>query len=250
MPTIKYNAMAIFMMTAIMISCGHQADENFENMLNITGVVRNEADHIELTVNRTYNMDEPANSEMDSAIVMLFNNDYSDTFIGQYAGYGGFFWIDTVPVNAGDTYNLMIAADGYDTVYGQTTVPDDYQIIYPLSGDTMTLLDTLLFTVGKGIEDYQIECWVEEYERGFYYYFPNFENDSIIGFPVFVFSDFVQQFDTTTLFTFMVIGYDSNYYNYHYFYDSDDPPQCGVSGGIGLFGSAWVRSVDVYLKVN
>lgn len=239
---------AIFAVMLTVVFCERATDEIFEHRLNVTGVLRNDAGYFELTVGRTYGMDEPADFDLDSITVLLFDSSYSDTFTAEHV-YWELFRIPGVPVAAGATYNLTVSVDGYDTIFGQTTVPGDYQILNPLPGDTITVQDTIVFTVGKGIEDYQILCLIGEHGEGFYYYFPNFSNDSLISFPVTAFSEFIEQFDSTLLFTFRIVGYDSNYYNYHYFYDSDDYPQCGVRGGIGLFGSAWVKSVEVYLKL-
>ncbi len=245
-------ALLIITLTFILLQsgCNDRSAENFENIVNVCGVVRNEASYIELAVDHTYNMDEPEGSYLDSAIVMLFNSDFSDTFLGQWFFYD--YRVYGIQVSAGETYNLMVAAEGYDTLYGQTTVPGDYQILSPLPGDTITVDDTIVYTIGHGTKDYQIWCYyyTGEWNEGLVYGFPNFSKDSIMKIPLAVLSEFIEPLDTNIVCTFEIAGYDSNYYNYHYFYDSDDPPQCGVKGGIGLFGSAWVRSVDVYLKVN
>lgn len=228
------------------IYCWRGPDDDFEPMLNVCGVLRNETNSFKLLVDRTYRIDEQPDFDQSRIAVFLFDSSLADTHVASLVSYDDkqYHEIRGLQVNAGATYHLMVYADGYDTVFGRTTVPGDYHILTPSDSDTITVLDTLVFTVGEGVAEYVIECIGEQLWSQYYVYPDSNDDDSIISLPLYLFPPYSQTVK------FIINGHDSSIFNYFHYYDSDDPPRCGVTGGIGLFGSAWVKSVDVYLKVD
>jgi hypothetical protein len=47
-------------------------------------------------------------------------------------------------------------------------------------------------------------------------------------------------------YTIYIASYDSNFYEY-YLVEGDSIKQAGVTGGVGLFGSTWIRTASTYV---
>jgi hypothetical protein len=224
-------------------ACEHE-ENTFQPMLNIHGVLRSDCGGQRVLLNRTYSMDEPEQFDLGNALIVLTGGGLSDTML-----YFSEDYFDGYPylLAPRTTYQIMAYAEGYDTLYGQTTMPGDFEIIWPVPGSTVGFDDTLVFTASEGAREYQIAC-IDAYNATDYFWWviwPSAEPESLFKFPLSIFSI---QFGMG-YYKLMVLACDSNFFDYEYYY-KDDPPQCGVKGGIGLFGSMWVKKVDVYLKVN
>jgi hypothetical protein len=216
-------------------------------MLNIHGVINNHLYGVqEIDLSRSFDMNEQENFDLEDAQVILSGGGLCDTmFCSSYYPQGGTFMAYPFELLPRTAYQIMIYAEGYDTLFGKTTTLGDFNIMLPGASDTIGINDTIVFSASEGAREYQIV--VERNLGGSFYWviWPSAEPESMFKLPLTIFSDFLSEGE----YFLRVNACDSNYYDYEYYY-GDDPPQCGVEGGIGLFGSMWVKQVDVYLKVN
>jgi hypothetical protein len=222
-------------------ACEH-AESTYIPMLDVHGVIRNDCSNQTIVLSRSYNMNEKEYFDLENALVILAGGGLCDTMVNyssNYFGSSNFF------ISPGTPYQIMIYADGYDTLYGKTATPGDFTIINPHPGDTVDLNDTIIFSASEEAREYQIAAINAWDHYDYWIIWPDAEPESLFKMPLALFSTVVSEGE----YTLKVYACDSNYFDYKYYY-GDDYPQCGVEGGIGLFGSAWVKSVPVYLKVN
>jgi hypothetical protein len=183
-------------------------------------------------VDRTYRLEEQSGLPIDDALVVLSGNGFIDTLVFNYANYR--YWTSPFGIAPLDTYQLMVAKDGFDTVTAVTTVPGYFTILYPWYSDTITLQDTMV--IGRSANAAVYSC--------FFWYEPA-PLDSLIQIPIGEYLDS----PPPGRYAITAVAYDSNVYEY-YFTEDDSIRQAGITGGVGLFGSTWSAHSSAYLIVE
>jgi hypothetical protein len=222
------------------MTCERSAVETYDPQLNIYSVLH--SDHVSqsVIVDRTYRMDEPAGDFIDDALVILSSWASVDTLTFDQGSNA--YWAYNVVVQPLSEYSLTVARDGFDTVHAHTTVPGPFTIIYPQHYDTVTFNDTIVLTISDSAAVYGVSFGDE---FGMFFEVPD-TTDSLMLLPL------AQVFSGWSPGNFFcriwVAACDSNFYHYYEAFDHD-PEKTGVTGGVGLFGSLWIESVDMFVSI-
>jgi sulfur relay (sulfurtransferase) DsrF/TusC family protein len=225
----------------ITLSCEQTAVDVYDPVLNIYCVLEGDKQVHEVLVDRSYKMDEPDMLFVDDAMVVLSGCGETDTLL--FADSSCTYFSDPITIQAGSTYTLTVTKEGFDTLLGTTTIPDRFDILFPHDGDTLTLLDTLSF-----VRDTVTFLFTISVPEVFFTYMAAwFDTDSIIGVPLYALFD---DPPVASGYNYLKItAYDTSFCDY-FFWEKDSLMQQGVENGVGLMGSAWVESVEVYVDFS
>jgi hypothetical protein len=224
-----------------MLRCPTTAEEAYEPELNIFAVVCYENTYQEITVDRTYRPDEAPQPYVDDAIVVLEGDGLIDTcfFSSHRAAYGT---RRTFPIHTGSKYRIQATRAGCATLVGETFVPGDFVVSNPRAYDTLDLSDTIVMTTGQGTALYSIAAELDISRRSVLWFRCN-RPDSLVAVPISYLVTDTSWHDVAVEIT----AFDPNFYKYHYEL-ADSVMRAGVTGGVGLFGSAYVKRIPVYLR--
>lgn len=239
-PAFIYVLMCLIVVT---ITCGTVEENIYDPEFNVYGIMYNGHSYQRLVVDRTYRMDEPSESYLDDALVILSIDGRSDTLEFLYDIYPfGTYYAWDFSIDPATTYELTVSKEGMDTLYGMTTVPGDFSILNP-DFDTLSLSDTIVFTRSQGAALYICTCGYDDYpgHSARFYYIPD-PDDTI---EALVLGDYFYGIPSGW-YPFSIDACDSNYYEYIW-KRTDSTYACGVTGGVGLFGSSWTVSKQFYI---
>jgi hypothetical protein len=222
----------------LFMACGQIDDGIYDPEFNVHGVLYSWKSIHEIIVDRTYRMDEPSEPFVNDAAVILFCGLFRDSMI--FNGTTSRYQSSAHPIQPGITYEILVAKDGFDTLWGITTVPDSFSIVNPVL-DTLSLTDTLKFTRSAGSMFYSLSILelTTYLEYSFWYHADSADTQTIILGTLL--------YDIpTSVYEISVTAYDTSYE--HYYYGSSDSLRAeGVTGGVGLFGSCWTESRQFYI---
>jgi hypothetical protein len=205
-------------------------------------------------INRSYAIDDPFDTVFPDVNGVAWRGD--DTWPLLSAGRDIYA---TSPLQSrpspGDTFGIRIARSGFDTVYGHTVVPDSFRVLFPRDGDTVTMSDSMVWTRSRNCAGYYMSF--RSVDRGdTFYYDAAITNDTTGGnFDSLVFK--LPQMVFLYLFepgrhTLRIYALDSSYFDW--VNAGGFGPGAGtgettrLSGGLGVFGSGFGDSVEVYVK--
>jgi len=220
--------------------CEKSAVETYDPQLNIYSVLL--SDHVSqsVIVDRTYKMDEPTGPYIDDALVVLSSWSSIDTLT--FDDGSNAYWAYNVIVQPLSEYSLTVWRDGFDTVHARTRVPGPFTIVYPEHYDTVTFNDTIVLTTSDSAAVYAVSFGDE---FGMFFEIPD-TSDSLMRIPL---SHVFAGWSPGNFFCrIWVAACDSNFYRYYEETDSD-PHETGITGGVGLFGSLWIESVDMFVSM-
>jgi len=219
-------------------ACPKTPETNFQSQLNVFGVVRSDQDVQEVAIDRTYAMDDSTDYDLQKAFATMSSDTTCDTFFN-LEGKDFMVIQSAEPLHM---YKIMVAADGLDTLWGETTLPGAFTFIFPQSGDTVFNDDTILIKKSWGGKVYEFRLYQNDTIPFMVMSFPDFLPDTLFRFPV---SELYLGEGYNRM---QIAAYDSNFFNYQYQYGSNEYPQFGVKGGLGAFCSAYVNSVNFYFQ--
>lgn len=228
------------MLILLFIACDAVTVDEYETQFNVYTVLKNRS-YNEVYVDRTYTIDEPSAPYIDDALVTLSMSNSVDTlaFDTTYSRYIKWY----MDIQPGTTYYLEVSKQGLDTLFGETTVPGEFEFINPWN-DTITLEDTVIFSRSNGsFVYYCIFTSAESYESDEFWLKPD-TLDSLVKIRV---GDYIGNLPTGNC-RILVTAFDRNYYKYT-FEPDDSLRQAGVTGGLGLCGSAWREDITLYLDI-
>jgi hypothetical protein len=222
-----------------MIGCDAVTVSEYETQLNVYLFLKY-ADYTEAFVDRAYRIDESSEPYLDDAFVTISTDNTVDTLIFDepYERYIKWF----MNIQPGTTYYLEVSKQGFDTLFGETTVPGDFEFLNQ-PGDTITLEDTVVFTRSKGAIAYY--CLFKRTHTTNWLWLKPDTLDRFIRIRV---GDHIGS-PPEGFCEIRVTAFDRNYYEY-YFEPVDSLMQAGVSGGLGLCGSAWQEEITLYLDLH
>ena len=237
----RYNKKAtysILLPVLVFIACDGVIVNEYETQLNVY-LHLNNYQGTEAFVDRAYKIDEPAEPYLDDALVTISSGNRIDTLVFdelllKYTNY-------YMNIFAGSTYYLTISKQGFDTLYGETTVPGRFYFLNQPQ-DTITLEDTIIFHRSEGAILYY--CVFERpHQTNWLWLKP----DTLERFIKIRVGDHIGS-PPEGICELRVTAFDRNYYEY-YFEPVDSLMQAGVTGGLGLCGSAWQESIILYLDL-
>ena len=233
-----YSHILILIITLMIVSCGQVEESIYDPEFNIYAVLYSWNPIHEIIVDRTYRMNEPSELFVDDAAVILFCNVFRDSLV--FNGTTNRYQSSPHPIQPGTTYEVLIAKEGFDTLWGVTTVPDSFSIVNPVM-DTLSLHDTLLFTRSEGSTAYFLSLLelTTFLEYSFWYHADSADTQGII------LGDLIYSIPSS-VYEISVTAFDSNYTQYN-FGPFDSLRAAGVTGGVGLFGSSWTVYRQFYV---
>ncbi len=243
----RSRAIVLALMTIVLwfAACPKDRQADFKPELNVFCVANPYGDLFEefFVIDRTYAIDEEAVYDLEDALVVVSDSARSDTL--HYIGGDLFGWLHNIQGFPRKSLRLMVVAEGLDTLRGETTVPGIFQVISPVPGDTFGPGDTLVLTKSQGALMYAI-CW-DYFPSSLCFYFPDYVPDSIVEIPIewLNHGDYPPQEGPCS---FEIAAYDSNYAEYKMHWETNTYPRYGVSGGLGVFGSAYTKTVFFYYR--
>ncbi|MEO0077712.1 MAG: DUF4249 family protein [candidate division WOR-3 bacterium] len=250
------RALMLLVVLAAM-SCEVSPADRYEPVLNVHCMLICGDTYPEVWVNRTYALDETVVPYLDGVTVRLWRG--ADTWHfrpGEY--HSQYRSADRVRAVPGDTFGLMVAHPEFDTVWGQTVVPDTFSILWPRLGDTVRLDDSVVMTRSRSCRGYFMSA---RYflGRDTIWFYRALPNESL---PALGYDSLYVRFPTAFLagehegpYTFRVAALDSNYFDWVSNGIASPSEQyttlaAGITGGVGVFGAAAICSVRFYLKKN
>jgi hypothetical protein len=230
---------AIYVIILIFIACDTFTVSEYEIQLNVYLLLNNYIGYTEAFVDRAYKIDEPSESYLDDACVTISTGNTVDTLIFDEMFERYIKWF--MNIQPGTTYYLEVSKQGFDTLFGETTVPGNFEFLNQ-PGDTITLEDTVVFTRSKGAIVYY--CLFDRFGRRDALWLKPDTLDRFIKIRV---GDHIGR-PPEGICEIKVTAFDRNYYEYH-FEPVDSLMQAGISGGLGLYGSAWQEQITLYLDL-
>jgi hypothetical protein len=243
---IKIHECSVLFIALVMlyITCDVSSINEHEPQFNVYTVLINQSPYTEVFVDRTYDIDELSEPYVDDAFVTLSINTTVDTMLFDTLFASGRYIKWNMTIQPGTTYYLEVSKQGFDTLFGETKVPDAFQFINQ-PDDTITLQDTVIFSRSNGAIVYY--CLFRSYEhfgiKDEFWLKP----DTLDSFVKIRVGDYIGSLPEG-LCDITITAFDPNYYKYH-FEPDDSLMQAGVTGGLGLCGSSWREEITLYLNI-
>jgi hypothetical protein len=238
----RVRSLGLIFMVMLFIACPKSHDADFQSQLNVFGVMRSDMGEQQLIIDRTYAMEDTTGYDLQNVLATMSGDTLCDTLQLMAVNGMGLFVGFHHPGEPQQTYKIMVCADGLDTLWGETTVPGVFTILFPQPGDTVFYDDTVLIKKSPGGKVYEFGLYQNDTIPSMVMSFPDFFTDSMFRFPV------SELYLGEGAWRMQIAAYDSNFFNYQYQYGSNEYPQCGVNGGLGAFCSAYVNSVSFYYQ--
>ncbi len=238
----------------LVVACEISPTEQFTPKLVVHGLVRPGLSAVETNINRNYAIDEPFDTVFPGASGIVWRGNDTWTLAHSRRDVYSTSDLESGPA-PGDTFGIRVAKDGFDTVYGHTVVPDSFRILFPRSGDTVTLSDSMVWTRSRDCAGYYMSFRSVEEGDTFYYglAIPNDTTGDNFDSLVFTLTQmvFLYLFDPGEH-TLRVFALDTNYFDWVSAGGFGPGTNTGettyLSGGIGVFGSGVGESVEVYVE--
>lgn len=226
----------IIILTAIFIACDVASVNEIDTQFNVYTVLSNRESYNGVIVDRTYGIDEMSELSVDDAFVKLTVDSIMDTLFFYEDWY--YTYMTLLPSK---TYRLEVSKEDFDTLFGVTTVPGEFEFLNQ-PYDTITLEDTIIFSRSDGAVVYY--CLFKRFGRRDALWLKPDTLDSLVKFRV---GDHIGNLPAGRC-EIKVTAFDHNYYKYT-FEPDDSLRQAGVTGGLGLCGSAWQEGIILYLDI-
>lgn len=225
----------------LIISCEKSPYEEYEPQLNIYCFLRNDKPQQEVIVDRTYKIDEVAKFDLEDVCVILSGNGQCDTLVQRDDSIGIFSTRGSFLMIPDTSYDIKVSAKDFASLTGTTTMPDSFKIISPLLGDTVDYYSDTLCIAKNRIDDIFFISYI--YQDTLYpFWWVGSSDTNVLKLAYLQFIP-----PRSGEYTIKIMKADSNFFNYTFHINNDSLICCGVAGGLGLFGSAWVESVRVFI---
>jgi len=242
----------------LLSACEVSPSEQFTPQLVVHGFVTANGIGVGVrtNINRTYAIDEPFDTIFADVSGMVWRG--VDTWPLVHDVRDNYNTSPIFPSPApGDTFGIRVAKERFDTVFGQTVVPDSFHILFPRAGDTATMSDSMVWTRSRNCAGYYMSFRSVDQGDTFYYSLaiPNDTTgnnfDSLrFTFPQMV---FLYQFKPG-IHTLRVYALDTNYFDWvsagGFGFGSGTGETTRLSGGLGVFGSMVGESVKVVVRTD
>jgi len=230
----------------LFIACARDLSEEYASKFNVYSILRNDVITQKVIVDRIYKMDEPSAPYVSDALIILSSDNLIDTLKFSNAD-SCYVTNDTFALQPLNSYRLSVIKEDFDTLFAKTRLPDSFEIIVPHNGDTLTILDTIIFKKSTGAAFYKFSI---NFSDSLWIIHDWLKPDTLDSLIKIYCGDYFGYYEGGNC-LIKISACDSNYYKYVYlFFEEyeDSLLQAGVEGGVGLLGSAWVESVSFFLR--
>jgi hypothetical protein len=230
--------------------CEKPPSEEYDPELNVFCLLRTDAIEQWVRVERSFRMHETSDRYLEDVTVILSGDNFSDTLIARDDTSGIYLTTDSIDIDTLQNYFLFVSAQGYDTVDGHTSVPGGFKILDPEVGDTLYSeeLEQIIVKKSKNAKGYHVMIGVRDSMEDEYVEWMESQDttsDSTISFPFFWVTNM------TAPGILIVAAVDTNYFDYYWkgiWGEEGVRVEEGIEGGLGVFGSAVVESVHVFIR--
>ncbi len=254
-----FSSLALLLLLSL-AGCPFPGDTEFQPQLVLHCLLRTGTSPVRAKVNHNYKIDQPFDSVFADARIVITSRAGQWSF-NHIAG-DSYTTTVPVPVQSGDTYQIVVTHPDYDTIRATTVVPGPFTITYPRPGDTVSINDSMVWTRSQGANGYYM-AFREPSARDTFYWDILIPNDS---FGEFYDPHFVRIPAMFFLYTMMpppdsppractlrLWALDTNYY---YWIDEGRIAGDGESlrsrsrifGGLGVFGSAVAEELPIFVR--
>lgn len=244
------RTISLILLVLLLWGCEKPPSEEYEPELNIFCLLRTNANEQWVKVSRSYKMDEPSDYDLEDVIVILSGDNFTDTLIPTDTS-GIYITQDTLEIKPLHTYHLLVSAKDMDTVKGITSVPGDFEIIYPEEEDTLNIIeeDSVVLKKSKNAKGYHIIIGRKDtlYSYSYEWMVPQDTTQDSLTTYIFLFWGHIRKPGSGFV---KVAAVDTHYWSYRHKYDWGEEGirlEEGIEGGLGVFGSAVIESVAVYI---
>ncbi|MEO0049830.1 MAG: DUF4249 family protein [candidate division WOR-3 bacterium] len=246
----------IFLAFFLFSACELTPDQPFAPQLVVHSLLRSGSHPVHARVNRSYKLNEKYDSIFPLARLKIISQ-YGEWQFA-YAGADSYVTPEPVPVAGGDTWFLVASHPEFDTVRGKTVVPQPYEILFPRSGDTVTVNDSMVWTRSRDAKGYFLSLrQIEDIDT--LYLDAIIPNDSfditydslLVRIPKMFFLFFVAPPPDSPPkpCTLWVWALDTNYYTWVLGATGiGGRDSMRLTGGLGVFGSAVERSLPIFVR--
>ena len=237
----------------LLAACEVSPSEQSTPQLVVHGFVTAKGTGVMTNINRTYAIDEPFDTVFPDVNGVVWRG--ADTWPLVHDARDNYSARQVLPSPVyGDTFGIRVAKEGFDTVFGQTVVPDSFRILFPRAGDTVTMSDSMVWARSRNCAGYYMSFRSIDQGDTFYYSLA-IRNDTTgnnfdslrFTFPQMV---FLYQFKPG-VHTLRVYALDTNYFDWvragGFGLGSGASETTHLSGGLGVFGSAVGESLKVFV---
>jgi len=243
-----------FCLGLVLCACEIAPTEVFRPQLAVHGLLLTGDPYAQVIVNRTYALDETADTVMAEAEVRLWRGDDTWRLVHQGRDLYRAVLGASKCAHPYDTWYLRVTKPGFDTVYGRTIVPDTFSILYPKEQAVVNMHDSLGWTRSRNCRGYDLALRAIYPKDTFYYdiVLPNDttgrQRDSLrVHLPHMY---FMYGYDPGA-FYLPVLALDTNYYDWvragGFGPGAGGDGAAHLVGGAGVFGSASLQEVTVFL---
>jgi len=235
------------------VACEKTQSEPFKPQLLVHGLLLEGNVRRYAFVNRTYAIDEQFDTIFTGANVRLSSSRGECGL--DHAGRDRYYTASSVTAAPGDTFFLRVARDGFDTVFGHTVVPNTFAIRFPRDGDTVSITDSMVWTRSRNCAGYYMSFRSIERKDTVYRGLP-IPNDTTGGnhdtlrLPQMF---FLYQFEPG-IHELRLYALDTNYFDWvsagGFGPGSGGGDTTHLVGGLGVFGSAAVESLTIYVRTD
>jgi len=230
------------------LGCSKPPSETYEPELDVFGLLIFGISSQQIKISRSYKMDEPSVYDLENVQAILYGDTFSDTLVSKDDTSGIFFSSESLNILPLHTYYLNVSADGMSSVEGKTIVPGNFQIVYPQQNDTISTFDTLLLKKSKNAGGYYITYYCTD-SLNYHKDIRIVPQETTLDTLIKIYGVLLWEGPAVI----KVAAIDTNYYQYvgklfGFIENRNAKLQEGINGGLGVFGSAVVESVNVVIK--
>ena len=236
--------------------CEKTQSELFKPQLVVHGLVRAGYAGVQVNINRSYAIDDPFDTMFPGASGLVWRG--TDTWSLVNYARDAYKTPEPGPWPAsGDTFGVRIAKDGFDTVYGRTVVPDSFRILFPREGDTVSMNDSMVWTRSRNCAGYDMSITVIA-GRDTSFFDLAVPNDTTAGnldSTVFRLSQMFFLYQVQPgIHELRLYALDTSYFDWvsggGFGFGGGGGDTTHLLGGLGVFGSAVVESLAVYVRTD
>ncbi len=243
-------------LSLFLTACEKTQSELFKPQLVVHGLVRAGYPGVQVNINRSYAIDEPFDTMFPGASGLVWRG--TDTWSLVNYARDAYETREPGPWPAsGDTFGVRIAKDGFDTVYGRTVVPDSFRILFPREGDTVSMNDSMVWTRSRNCAGYDMSITVIAGPDTSFFdlAMPNDTTAGNLDSTVFRLSQmfFLYQVEPG-IHVLRLYALDTSYFDWvsagGFGFGGGGGDTTHLVGGLGVFGSAVVESLTVYVRTD
>ena len=234
----------------LFVGCGRESPYQFESQIVVFSVLIADRPNPTIILERSWEIDKKLPEEglgVDDAEVSVSTVESTIEYTN-IKGESG-FWapLDSFMVYPAKAYYLDVIVSGEEEIYSETTVPDTFSIVQPAEGDTLDKwghLPEIVWQRSQNAAGYLVDISSRVDTTHF---------SGTVGVADSIFPLLSLFLGESGWHVIKVAALDNNYHDYckeEYgeWGAEGDEETTRVQGGLGVFGSCVVESVQVYVK--